>query len=165
MSRYIPTTDSSRDEMLSVIGAHSIEGLFASIPASLMLPSSLNVPGALSEIELVRHMRSLAKKNADSQEMISFLGAGSYRHFIPSVINQLLLRGEFLTAYTPYQPELSQGTLQALYEFQTFVAMLTGMDVANGSLYEGATAVVEAAEGAGLARIVARLEPIVCIKG
>ena len=145
MSRYMPTTDNSRDEMLSVIGARSIEELFASIPASLMLPASLNVPGALSEIELVRHMRFLAKKNVDFQETISFLGAGSYRHFIPSVINQLLLRGEFLTAYTPYQPELSQGTLQALYEFQTFVAMLTGMDVANGSLYEGATAVVEAA--------------------
>jgi len=141
----MPTTDNSRDEMLSVIGARSIEELFASIPASLMLPASLNVPGALSEIELVRHMRFLAKKNVDFQETISFLGAGSYRHFIPSVINQLLLRGEFLTAYTPYQPELSQGTLQALYEFQTFVAMLTGMDVANGSLYEGATAVVEAA--------------------
>lgn len=130
--------------MLRTIGVDSVDELFEQIPESLRLPTSLDLPPGMSEIELKRFMKKLAQKNANPDEMISFLGAGSYRHFTPSVVDDMPSRGEFLTAYTPYQAEVSQGTLQALYEFQTFISLLTGMEVANGSMYEGATALAEA---------------------
>ncbi len=142
MSRYVPTTESDRREMLRAIGASSVEELFEDVPARFRLARPLHIDGPMSEPEVMAHLTALASRNR--HDMVSFLGGGANRHFVPSVIDYLLQRGEFLTAYTPYQPELSQGTLQALYEFQTFMSLLTGMDIANGSLYEGATSVVEA---------------------
>ena len=142
--RYIPNTDLDRRQMLDAIGVGSVIDLFADVPAEVRLKRSLKVPPALSEAELGTHLRVLAEKNADADRYSSFLGAGCYNHFSPAIINHLVLRGEFLTAYTPYQPEISQGTLQALYEYQTLICLLTGMDVSNASMYEGASATAEA---------------------
>lgn len=142
--RYIPNTDADCAAMLQAIGVRSVEELFADIPASVRLKRPLKVPPAMSESELSRHMRALATKNADAERYSVFLGAGCYNHFSPSIINHLVLRGEFLTPYTPYQPEISQGTLQALYEYQTLICVMTGMDVSNASMYEGASATAEA---------------------
>ena len=130
--------------MLRQIGATSIEQLFDSIPDGLRLREHLNVPGALSEIELLRKFDALATRNQAARR-ISFLGAGAYSHYIPTVVDHLISRSEFFTAYTPYQPEISQGTLQAIFEFQTLVCQLTGMDIANASMYDGSTAMAEAA--------------------
>ncbi len=138
---FTPHTDSEIAEMLAVIGVSSIEELFGGIPAAFKVQGQLNLPDALSEPEVLAHMRSLAGRNRPAP---SFLGAGAYDHYVPSVVHHLTGRGEFLTAYTPYQPELSQGTLQAQFEYQTMVASLLGMDVANASMYEGATALAEA---------------------
>jgi glycine cleavage system P protein (glycine dehydrogenase) subunit 1 len=142
--RYIPNTDLDRHQMLEAIGVGSIIDLFADVPTEVRLKRSLKVPPALSEAELGKHLRALAGKNADADRYSLFLGAGCYNHFSPAIINHLVLRGEFLTAYTPYQPEISQGTLQALYEYQTLVCLLTGMEVSNASMYEGASATAEA---------------------
>jgi glycine dehydrogenase subunit 1 len=143
--RYIPNTDKQVKEMLGRIGVKSIEELFTSIPEKLRLKTPLsNIPPAMSESDTIRHMKEMGKKNADLGSYISFLGAGAYNHFIPSVINHIISRSEFYTAYTPYQPEISQGTLQAMYEFQTLVCQLTGMEVANASMYDGASALAEA---------------------
>jgi len=142
--RYIPNTDADRDAMLATIGLTSIEDLFSSIPEDLRLQRPLNVPQALSEQEMLRHMRQLASRNANVEDYASFLGAGAYHHFIPSIVPVLTSRGEFMTAYTPYQPEMAQGTLQALYEYQTLVCQLTDLEVANGSLYDGSSGVAEA---------------------
>ena len=142
--RYIPNTDLDRHQMLEAIGVGSIIDLFADVPAEVRLKRSLKVPPALSESELGKHLRALAGKNADADRYSTFLGAGCYNHFSPAIINHLVLRGEFLTAYTPYQPEISQGTLQALYEYQTLICLLTGMEVSNASMYEGASATAEA---------------------
>ena len=142
--RYIPNTDQDRRAMLESIGVDSVEELFADIPQAVRLRRPLRIPPALAEAELVRELRELAEKNADAERYSSFLGAGCYNHFSPAVIGQLVLRGEFLTAYTPYQPEISQGTLQAQYEYQTLICQLTGMDVSNASMYEGASAAAEA---------------------
>ncbi len=142
--RYIPNTDRDRREMLQAIGAPSVETLFADIPKDLRLGRRLRIPPALAEAELVREMRRLADRNADADRYSLFLGAGCYNHFSPAVITHLVLRGEFLTSYTPYQPEISQGTLQALFEYQTLVCQLTGMEVSNASMYEGASATAEA---------------------
>jgi glycine dehydrogenase subunit 1 len=142
---YVPNTVSDQQEMLQAIGASSIEDLLAPIPAEVRLPRPLDVPDALPELDLRRLMTDLAEQNADLDHYPSFLGAGSYDHFIPSIVPHLARRSEFLTSYTPYQPEISQGILQITYEFQTMVCELTGMDIANASLYDGATAVVEAA--------------------
>jgi glycine dehydrogenase subunit 1 len=142
--RYIPNTAEVRREMLRDIGVDSLEDLFAVIPESLRLKRPLDLPPPLSEKALLDLLGGMGKRNAFSRTHACFLGAGSYRHFIPAIVPYLISRGEFLTAYTPYQPEVSQGTLQALYEFQTFVCLLTGMDVANASLYDGASAVAEA---------------------
>lgn len=142
--RYIPNTAEVRREMLRDIGFDSLEDLFTVIPESLRLKRPLDLPPPLSEKALLDLLGGMGKRNAFSRTHACFLGAGSYRHFIPSIVPYLISRGEFLTAYTPYQPEVSQGTLQALYEFQTFVCLLTGMDVANASLYDGASAVAEA---------------------
>ncbi len=142
---YVPTTDAEQQEMLRTIGASSIEELLAPVPAEVRLQRPLDLPAALPELDVRRLIAGLAEENADLDHFPSFLGAGSYDHFIPSVVPHLARRSEFLTSYTPYQPEISQGVLQATYEFQTMVCELTGMDVANASLYDGATAVVEAA--------------------
>ncbi len=142
--RYIPNTDGDCAEMLKAIGVGSIEELLADIPAEVRLKRPLKVPPAMSESELSGHLRALAAKNADADRYSIFLGAGCYNHFSPSVVNHLVLRGAFLTPYTPYQPEVSQGTLQALYEYQTLVCLLTGMEVGNASMYEGASATAEA---------------------
>jgi glycine dehydrogenase subunit 1 len=133
--------------MLAAVGAKSLDDLFRSIPAELRLSRPLDLAPALDEIALFAEMRRLAAKN--EAEHPPFVGAGAYPHHVPPVVDQLLLRGEFFTAYTPYQPEVSQGTLQALFEWQSFVAMLTGMDVANASMYDGASATAEAALMAG----------------
>ncbi|GMW02821.1 MAG: putative glycine dehydrogenase (decarboxylating) subunit 1 [Candidatus Hydrogenedentota bacterium] len=138
---WIPTTPTERDEMLAVIGVKTIEDLFASIPADLR-PKSFNLPDALSEYAVRSMMETQAARNAGSA--ICFLGGGFYDHFIPAAVDALTSRGEFYTAYTPYQPEAAQGTLQAIYEYQSAICRLTGLDFANASLYDGGTAVFEA---------------------
>ncbi|HOQ75267.1 MAG TPA: aminomethyl-transferring glycine dehydrogenase subunit GcvPA [Thermoclostridium sp.] len=145
MHRYIPNTGEQREEMLREIGVSGIEELFADIPGSIRLKRELDLPEALSEMELVRHLKELAGRNISTDEYTCFLGAGAYDHYIPSVVQHLVRRQEFYTAYTPYQPEISQGTLQAIFEYQTMICSLTGMDVSNASMYDGATAVAESA--------------------
>jgi glycine dehydrogenase subunit 1 len=142
--RYIPHTETDIREMLSAIGIKEIGELFHSIPEALRLEAPLDLPPALPEADLTRVMSQLASRNVNLEECAVFLGAGAYRHFTPSLVNHLLLRGEFLTSYTPYQPEVSQGTLQAIFEFQSFVCMLTGMEIANASIYDGASSLAEA---------------------
>lgn len=142
---YLFNTDSDRDAMLDRIGVASIDDLFSVIPPELRREEPLHVPPALSEPELQRHVSQLAAKNAGAAKRVCFLGGGAYDHFIPSVVDELASRGEFYTAYTPYQAEASQGSLQCFFEFQTLICQLTGLDVANASLYEGATSVSEAA--------------------
>ncbi len=142
--RYIPNTEQDRRQMLDAIGAGSVDNLFADVPDALRLKRPLKIPPALAEAEVVKRLRSLADRNADADRYNSFLGAGCYDHFSPAIIAHLVLRGEFLTAYTPYQPEISQGTLQALFEYQTLVCQLTGMEVSNASMYEGASSTAEA---------------------
>lgn len=142
--RYIPNTSDERDLMLNELGMNSTDQLFDDIPEELKLKNQLNIPGPLSEIELMSHMRIMASKNADVSGYSCFLGAGAYDHYIPSAIRHLISRGEFYTAYTPYQPEISQGTLTAMFEFQTMICELTGMEVSNASMYDGAHSVVEA---------------------
>jgi glycine dehydrogenase subunit 1 len=142
---YIPHTPDQKQELLHALGLERIEQLFEEqIPAPLLLNRPLDVPPGMSELELRRHFSDLAGVNLPASEQLSFLGAGIYDHYVPSIIETLILRGEFHTAYTPYQPEMSQGTLQAIFEFQTMVCALTGMDVANASMYDGATALAEA---------------------
>src|SRR4030095_5870052 len=135
-SRYIANTPDEQKKMLGVIGAGSLEDLLVKIPANARLARPLSLPPALAETDLIRHMATLAGRNANAESHVSFLGAGSYDHYIPSPINHMVLRGESLTAYTPYQPEASQGTLRTIYEYQTMIAELTGMDVANASIYD-----------------------------
>jgi glycine dehydrogenase subunit 1 len=141
--RYIPNSPAERAEMLRAVGLETAEDLFSSIPADLRLRAPLDVPAALSEPELLAYFDRLAAKNAAATRP-SFLGAGAYAHYAPTIIDALLQRSEFFTAYTPYQPEVSQGTLQAIFEFQTLVCQLTGLEVANASMYDGSTAVAEA---------------------
>lgn len=141
--RYIPNSPDERAEMLRQIGVASIENLFDSIPADLRLRQPLDVPAALSEIELLAKFDRMSARN-EAARRVSFLGAGAYSHYIPTVVDHLISRSEFFTAYTPYQPEISQGTLQAIFEFQTLVCQLTGMDIANASMYDGSTAMAEA---------------------
>lgn len=142
---YIPKTDAERKEMLQSIGKNNVEELFNHIPKGVRLNREMNIPGPYSELELSSHMQSLASKNKSNEQIISFLGGGSYDHYIPSVVNHVLLRSEFYTAYTPYQPEISQGVLQTTFEYQSMICRLTGMDVSNASMYDGATAMAEAA--------------------
>jgi glycine dehydrogenase subunit 1 len=141
---YVLNTPDDQRAMLDAIGVSSLEDLFASIPAALRLKRLLDIPPALSEIELTHHVSSLAARNRPASSTVCFLGGGSYDHFIPSVVDAIAGRGEFYTAYTPYQAEASQGSLQAFFEFQTLICQLTGLDVANASLYEGGSAVAEA---------------------
>ena len=142
---YHFNTAEDRQEMLKAIGVGSIDDLFAGIPPSLRLQRPLDIPPALSELELTQHMTALARRNADATDALCFLGAGSYDHFIPAVVDAMASRGEFYTSYTPYQPEVSQGNLQAMFEYQTLICQLTGMDVSNASLYDGGSALTEAA--------------------
>ncbi|WP_018306081.1 aminomethyl-transferring glycine dehydrogenase subunit GcvPA [Desulfitobacterium hafniense] len=142
---YVPNTVDQQEQILTRIGVGSLEELFADIPESVRRQAQLKIREGLSELELVKYMGRLAAENKTVEEYTSYLGAGAYEHFIPSYVDQLLLRSEFYTAYTPYQPEISQGTLQAIYEFQTLVCELTGMDGANASMYDGASALAEAA--------------------
>ncbi|MGH2487898.1 MAG: glycine dehydrogenase, partial [Ktedonobacterales bacterium] len=142
---YVPNTSAEQHEMLRAVGVASFAELLAPVPDDVRLKRPLNLPAALAEPDLRRIMTALAERNADLDHFPSFLGAGSYDHYIPSMVPHLYKRSEFYTSYTPYQPEISQGMLQAIYEFQTMVCELTGMDVANASLYDGSTAVVEAA--------------------
>ncbi len=142
--RYLPHSDAERAEMLGVIGAKTVEDLFAAVPRAALQTESLNLPGHQPEYMVENHMRALSGKNRAAGDGPFFVGAGAYRHHVPASVDHLIQRSEFLTAYTPYQPEISQGTLQMLFEFQTQVANLTGMDVANASMYDGSTATAEA---------------------
>ncbi len=142
--RYLPLTEADRRAMLSRIGAPSIESLYRDVPESARLAGPVDLPSHLGEIEVEREIAGMAARNLGTSTVPSFLGAGAYRHHIPAAVDHLIQRGEFLTSYTPYQPEVSQGTLQYLFEFQTQVALLTGMEVANASMYDGATATAEA---------------------
>ncbi len=143
---YIPHTDADRKEMLATIGVKTIDDLFREIPENLRIkPGSMNLPPALDEARLMGHLREISKKNVDLAKTACFLGAGIYDRFIPCSVGAIISRGEFLTAYTPYQPELSQGYLQTIYEFQSMISELFGMDVSNASMYDGSTAMAEAA--------------------
>jgi glycine dehydrogenase subunit 1 len=143
--RYLPNTPQNQRAMLEAIGVRGVEDLLVKIPPKARLSRPLALPPALAESDLVRHLRERAGRDADADSHVCFLGAGAYDHYIPSPINHLVLRGEFLTAYTPYQPEASQGTLRTIYEYQTMIAELTGMDVANASIYDGGSSLAEAA--------------------
>jgi glycine dehydrogenase subunit 1 len=142
--RYLPHTPAEIEQMLAVIGKQSVDELFATIPKEARLEAALKVPAPLDEAALMAHLAALAENNGGAR-MLSFLGAGAYCHHIPPAVDQLLLRSEFYTAYTPYQPEVAQGTLQAIWEFQTIVSEIYGLPLANASLYDGASATAEAA--------------------
>src|SRR5215212_7098370 len=141
---YVPHTEEEKRRMLGALGLDTIDELFDPIPADLQFRQRLNVPAPAPELELRRHFRELADRNEDASRRACFLGAGLYDHYVPSVVGTVIGRSEFYTAYTPYQPEMSQGTLQAIYEFQSLVAHLMGMEVANASMYDGASALAEA---------------------
>jgi len=143
-SGYLSLTDADREEMLAAIGVSSVDELFEQVPVGVRLDRELDVPPALGEAELVRHIEELAARNVHTGAELSFLGAGIYDHYVPSVVDVVLSRGEFLTAYTPYQPEMSQGVLQAIFEYQTVICELTGMDVSNASGYDGMTVAADA---------------------
>src|SRR5581483_9068049 len=140
---YVPLTDADREEMLRVVGATSSRELFDDIPDAYRDPA-LRLPDPLSELELIDELRALAARDRTAADHACFLGAGAYRHFRPALVDALVMRGEFLTSYTPYQPEVSQGTLQTIFEVQSLVCALTGMDVANAGMYDGASALAEA---------------------
>jgi glycine dehydrogenase subunit 1 len=140
--RYLPKSPADREEMLAEIGVDSIDALFSTIPTEYQLARDLKVPRQHSESEIIDRFRAFAENNATGYA--SFLGAGVYRHYKPVIIDSLVLRGEFLTSYTPYQPEIAQGTLQAMFEFQTMICELTGMEIANASMYDGSTGAAEA---------------------
>ena len=141
---YLALTDDDREEMLRTIGVSSIDELFRDIPAGVRFGRTLDLEPALSEQELSAHLGALAARNVDSTREISFLGAGIYDHYVPAVVDAVMQRGEFLTAYTPYQPEMSQGVLQSIFEYQTAICELTGMDVSNASGYDGTTVTADA---------------------
>ncbi|UKS63997.1 aminomethyl-transferring glycine dehydrogenase subunit GcvPA [Rossellomorea marisflavi] len=143
--RYLPMTDQDQREMLDSIGVDTVDALFEDIPEEVRFKGDYNIKKAKSETELVKELTALAAKNADLRSHASFLGAGVYDHYMPIIVDHVLSRSEFYTAYTPYQPEISQGELQAIFEFQTMICELTGMDVANSSMYDGGTSLAEAA--------------------
>ena len=145
MTKYMALTESDREHMLKEIGIESMRSLFSDIPEQVYLDGKLNLKPGLSEMETIKKLKSMSEKNDDLDHFTCFLGAGAYDHFIPAAIGQLLSRQEFYTSYTPYQPEISQGTLQAIFEYQTMICELTGMDVSNASMYDGATSLTEAA--------------------
>ena len=160
VSRYTPATDADREAMLAAIGVGSLQELFdRQIPEPVRLRRALDLPAGMSEQDVYAHLRELAARNVSAEEELSFLGAGMYDHYVPAIVDMLMERSEFLTPYTPYQPEISQGGLQVMFEYQTAICELTGLPVANASVYEGASAVASAAYLAklhnGRARIVA----------
>ncbi|HWW25883.1 MAG TPA: glycine dehydrogenase, partial [Caulobacter sp.] len=142
--RYLPLTPEDRADMLGVIGAESIDELFVDVPAVARRDKPVDLPFHAGELEVEREMLGLSRRNRSASEGPFFVGAGAYRHHVPASVDHIIQRSEFLTSYTPYQPEIAQGTLQVLFEFQTQVAALTGMEVANASLYDGSTATAEA---------------------
>jgi glycine dehydrogenase subunit 1 len=142
--RYIPHTDHDLSTMLAALGVRSVDDLFSSIPEQLRAQATINLPAGLSEHQVRTRLAELASANRVSPDSVTFLGAGAYPHFVPVVVDQIIQRAEFATAYTPYQPEVSQGTLQSIFEFQSLVAALLGLDVANASMYDGASATAEA---------------------
>jgi glycine dehydrogenase subunit 1 len=142
--RYLPHTDEDRADMLARIGVGHVDDLFADVPPAFLLREPLDLPRRKGELDVTRLMQRLAARNVPAGSVPFFLGAGAYKHHVPASVDHLIQRSEFLTSYTPYQPEISQGTLQYLFEFQTQVAMLTGMDVANASMYDGSTGTAEA---------------------
>jgi len=142
--RYIPNTDENINSMLKEMGVDSVNDLFKDIPENLKLKTKLNLPGPLSEPDLIKYMKTLSKNDASVYDYCSFLGGGAYNHFRPSVIDHITGRSEYYTSYTPYEPEVSQGTLKAMFEYQTFMTMLTNMDVSNASMYDGASSTAEA---------------------
>ena len=142
--RYLPHTAEDRREMLAVIGVASVDDLYRDVPQSARLGQAVDLPHHQGELAVEREISALAARNRPAGSMASFLGAGAYRHHVPASVDHLIQRGEFLTSYTPYQPEVTQGTLQMLFEFQTQVALISGMDVANASMYDGATSAAEA---------------------
>jgi glycine dehydrogenase subunit 1 len=143
--RYLPQTDKSRAQMLAVIGVNGVDELFSDIPENAFIDGLADLPMHKGEIEVGREMASMAAKNMNASSVPFFLGGGVYNHHIPASVDYIIQRSEFLTAYTPYQPEIAQGTLQAIFEYQTYIARLTGQEVANASLYDGSTATTEAA--------------------
>lgn len=145
LHRYLPITEEDKKEMLGAIGVETVQDLFSDIPKSVQFKGDLKIKTAKSEPELMKELSQLAAKNANLKDYTSFLGAGVYDHYIPVIVDHVISRSEFYTAYTPYQPEISQGELQAIFEFQTMICELTGMDVANSSMYDGGTALAEAA--------------------
>src|SRR5829696_4139633 len=161
--RYLPLSDADRSEMLRVIGAGSIDDLFRDVPDELRLKDPIaGLPMHASEMAVERHMGALSRQNMVAGDVPFFLGCGAYRHHVPASVDHIIQRGEFLTAYTPYQPEIAQGTLQVLFEFQTQVARLYGCEVANASMYDGSTACWEAI---GMARRITRRRKAVVSSG
>jgi glycine dehydrogenase subunit 1 len=159
MNRYIPATAEDRRRMLDFIGAGSVDDLFSGIPEQVRQKRPSDLPKTLSEPEMLRDLRTLSGKNLNADNAVCFLGAGVYDHFIPSVVDSMISRGEFTTSYTPYQPEVAQGTLQAIFQYQTMVCELTGMEISNASMYDGASA---AAEAAVLAASATKKRTILC---
>jgi glycine dehydrogenase subunit 1 len=143
--RYLPLTQQNRKDMLAAIGVSNVDELFKDVPKSAFMKGLANLPAHMGELEIERKLSSYANQNHHAGMGPFFLGAGCYYHHVPSTVDYIIQRSEFLTAYTPYQPEIAQGTLQAIYEYQSFIALLTGQDVANASMYDGATAMAEAA--------------------
>ncbi len=158
--RYLPHTPADRQAMLAAIGVKDIDALFMDVPEGRLLPGAMDLPHHAGEMSVERSLAALAGRNVPAGAAASFLGAGAYRHHVPAAVDHLIQRSEFLTAYTPYQPEISQGTLHYLFEFQTQVAMLTGMDVANASMYDGASSCAEAVLMAR--RVTKRNKAILC---
>src|SRR5882724_10846852 len=140
MSRYTAVTDEDLREMLAEIGVASIEDLFADVPAGVRLGRELELPAGASEQEVYAHLRELAERNVSADDELTFTGGGMYDHYVPALVEAIILRSEFLTPYTPYQPEISQGGLQAMFEYQTAISELTALPVANASVYEGPSA-------------------------
>lgn len=145
MNPYISNTSYNIEEMLRKVGVKEINELFSDIPENIKLNRYLNLDRSLSELEIIQHMQNLANKNKSTSDLVCFLGAGAYDHYIPSIIKHITSRSEFSTAYTPYQPEISQGTLQSIFEYQSLITSLTSMEITNASMYDGGTALAEAA--------------------
>src|ERR1044071_5589295 len=145
MSRYTSATETDRQEMLDAIGVGSIDDLFADVPEGVRLGRALDLPQGKPEQEVYAYLRDLAAKNVSAEDELTFLGAGMYDHYVPALIDSILQRSEFLTPYTPYQPEISQGGLQVMFEYQTAISELTGLPISNAGLYEGPSSVASAA--------------------
>ena len=142
--RYFPLSDAARKEMLSFVGVEDIKDLYLDVPEKILNTAEFNLPHRFSEQEVYNYLKNLANLNIDASKVSFFLGAGCYRHYVPAAVDAIIQRAEYLTSYTPYQPEISQGTLQVIFEFQSMICELTGMEVSNASLYDGATSLVEA---------------------